>query len=526
MNSKNLNHYKREINLTSSFFAPKNFKNSLFNPIIASSLAFLLGGSLYGQGSITTNCGTSSKCNPITGNVVIKWGNVSNNTNFETSTSNNTTTIIFNKSGTGDGTSTGRINTVNFKDTAFKNNKIFTNSGNHTMTVTLDAGKIFNLSVEKDIFKGNLVINDTGSGDSNQIGAKFTGKFSQGMEGNITVSRTEKDNNRTTLTFDGGNLGKSNAKSTITIQHTGTSDNNNSDNGALVLDFSNNNGGNLYANFRSVDGRGGSVIIKGYNNNTITTTLYGNIGEQELGNPSTKDLNITFENAKMVGIIGHTNSSQANDFQKKVITFKKTPQSTATQEENGDNFVLEGDIISYGTGTVQTNPNTNKGNHVTFENGSMKGNIRALRINNRGGYNKVTFKDANTTFQGKIESAGSYAVYVKNDVNFEGATNNLLANGNNDVILATGNLSGGSNNIIFTSTTSKNTIKGKITANSGSNNITFKNNSSGQTNELNTINATGGSNNITFESNSGSNTITNIATTGGVNTITFGAPAK
>ncbi|MCE3040206.1 beta strand repeat-containing protein, partial [Helicobacter anatolicus] len=199
----------------------KNF----FNPIIASSLAFLLSGSLYGQGSITTNCGTSNSCNSITGDVVIKWGDVSNNANFETSTSDNTTTIIFNKSGTGDSASTGKIDTVNFKDSAFMDKKIFTDNGNHTMTVTLDSGKTFNLTAENTIFNANLVIDDT----SSSPGPNFTGTFKHGVTGNINIGADKNlSNANTTLTF-GDTLAQNSPKElkgNITIYAADASSNN------------------------------------------------------------------------------------------------------------------------------------------------------------------------------------------------------------------------------------------------------------------------------------------------------------
>ncbi|MCE3037653.1 hypothetical protein LW135_07440, partial [Helicobacter sp. faydin-H20] len=529
-----------------------NKKFKIFTPIVASSLAFLLGGSLYGQNITNQNCGASTNCTDITNNITFKFGNMPESTKIDL-TGN---TVTFGKD----------IVTATLKDTGFKTQKF--NFPNKTMTVTLDSGKIFNLEAENAVFKGNLVINDTGSGDSNQIGAKFTGKFSHGMEGNITVSRTEKDENRTTLTFNDGDLGSQNNKSTITIQRAGTSENkskdNNGANGALVLDFSKNSKGNLYANFRSVNQGGGNVIIKGYNNNnnTITTTLYGNIGEQELSSPSTKDLNITFENAKMVGNIGHTfnvNGSgqaqgntqrQANDFQKRVVIFKNSAsQATNINTKNTEpNYVLTGNINSFGTGYASGKADTNKGNHVIFEHGSMKGNIFASRYGFRTGYNEVIFKDANTTFFGTIRVAGSFQSESKNDVTFTGATNTLKANGNNnDVILSNGNGCDvhnncqhgviGSNNITFENTTTKNTIEGNITTEAGINNVIFENNTtSAQNNSIDAIiamglrnwefGAFGGTNNITFKNHSGNNTIGSVSALKGTNNIIFGASAK
>ncbi|MCE3047831.1 hypothetical protein LW138_07080, partial [Helicobacter sp. faydin-H17] len=258
------------------------------------------------------------------------------------------------------------------------------------------------------------------------------------------------------------------------------------------------------ANIQS-DINGGSLTIK-------NGTLEGNIGGQVLESPSTKGLTVTFENAIMKGNIQTgrgQNSSDGNDFQRKDVIFKG---------KNNSDIVLEGDIISYGSG-YGNSLDRNRGNHVVFETGSMKGNIYAKRDGyQRVGYNEVTFKGEGAKLEGNVGAFGGSSK---------------------------GNVSS-TNRVVFEQSGS---IQGKISADGflqyqtfflGKNEIIFKGNgtntiekASSQTSDLDVIVAYTGINEILFD-NHGTNIIKgNIVATDewgnyyswngreSVNTITF-----
>ncbi|WP_104698223.1 autotransporter outer membrane beta-barrel domain-containing protein [Helicobacter sp. 'CLO3_human'] len=139
--------------------------------------------------------------------------------------------------------------------------------------------------------------------------------------------------------------------------------------------------------------------IKGGNLTIKNGMLVGNIGGQVLSIPGTKDLTIVFDGTKMQGDI-QTGSGDlnGNDFQRKEITFMNLA--------NNSEFALTGSIISYGSG-YGLSLDRNKGNHVTFEKGSMKGHIQTYRDRaQRVGYNEVIFKDDGAKLEGNIEALG------------------------------------------------------------------------------------------------------------------------
>ncbi|RDU66139.1 hypothetical protein CQA62_06810, partial [Helicobacter cholecystus] len=80
----------------------------------------------------------------------------------------------------------------------------------------------------------------------------------------------------------------------------------------------------------------------------------GNIGGNGLGSPSTSDLIVNFLNGST--LTGNIETA-ANYFAANKVTFKSGNSS--------ENFVLTGNIISYGRGYVGSS-DTNKGNHITF----------------------------------------------------------------------------------------------------------------------------------------------------------------
>ncbi|WP_158654548.1 hypothetical protein, partial [Helicobacter pametensis] len=148
-------------------------------------------------------------------------------------------------------------------------------------------------------------------------------------------------------------------------------------------------------------------------------TVYGS----QIGN-----LSVTFEEgATMEGnIMGGTqagdNNGIGNDHQKKIVTFKGANSAST--------IVMTGDIVSYGTGSTNGNNGgyKNAGNHVTFDQGSMRGSILASHPTGSSttsygrGYNKIVFKQdgAMITSIGKkrdnILAQGGGA----NDIRFEG----------------------------------------------------------------------------------------------------------
>ncbi|MCE3037663.1 hypothetical protein LW135_07525, partial [Helicobacter sp. faydin-H20] len=142
----------------------KNF----FNPIIASSLAFLLGGSLYGQ-NVNTSCSSSMNCTDIKDHIFFKFN--STNTPEGSNIDFVGYTVTFGKS----------INSATLKDSYFQSKSF--NFPNKIMTVVLKSNKTFNLEASKAIFNGSLTVYNE---DINSR-PTFTGKFSHGMQGNIII---------------------------------------------------------------------------------------------------------------------------------------------------------------------------------------------------------------------------------------------------------------------------------------------------------------------------------------------------
>ncbi|WP_158654760.1 hypothetical protein, partial [Helicobacter sp. 'CLO3_human'] len=220
--------------------------------------------------------------------------------------------------------------------------------------------------------------------------------------------------------------------------------------------------------------RGGNLIIK-------NGTLAGQIGAQSLVEPNTKDLVIVFDGAKMEGNIQTgSNISYGNDFQRKEITFKNAA-------DNNLNVVLTGNIIAYGSG-YGFSLDRSKGNHVTFESGSMKGNVWAYTDRHeRAAYNEIVFKGENARLGGNIEaSGGSYygGSRATNRVIFEQSgviSGYVLATSNtNDSTNKVVTPYQGKNEIIFNGE-SGNAIEGGVIAKSGINEIVFNNKSAANT---------------------------------------------
>ncbi|MCE3039071.1 beta strand repeat-containing protein, partial [Helicobacter anatolicus] len=399
--------------------------------------------------------------------------------------------------------------------------------GNLIVDYNNQTGKNFTLDLSNapdgaTSFAGHLKIANQKAGmNGNQN--TFSATLNYDLTGSVTLSGASGDNTiKLTHGSLRGNIGSGYAA--------------NGGENKLTIDFTNSDKTSQLAANTS-----GRVVgdIYTYNNDqqkmTITIKgggLQGNIriAGPNNGAPGTGDLIVNFEDgAVMEGNIGHSKISEANDYQKREVTFKKANSETMTSKD-GDNFVLTGNITSNGTGYPDGKTiGIEKGNHVTFEHGSMKGNISSGYDNlRRQGYNQVTFKEENAKLVGSIslvnggrneihfEKGGAITGTIQtgtdgfaytlngnqtniwNRITFDGDNNASISNngGNGDVISSngrmnhivfngagtntiTGNISaknlwgGNGNNTIIFNSNGNNTIKGNIVTNSGSNIIVF-----------------------------------------------------
>ncbi|MCE3040408.1 hypothetical protein, partial [Helicobacter anatolicus] len=483
----------------------KTNKFKIFNPIVASSLALILGsGSVYG-GNIESSCGSDNSCNQVEGNITFQWGSVSDG-DFSVSSSG---------TGSKDRVVTFKdevIKQVTLKDTSFQNGYVFTNGGSHTMTIDFktinlngkntDTTRAFTFNAD-NLFTGNLLIAGLDKDNSLQNGFSdkitFAADFKQGMKGNIEV--------------------RGNGKHTISL-----------------------NNKEIEGNIKSNE-QGGNLTIK----NGI---LKGNIGGNTIGSPDAKDFYITFEDSKMIGNI----QSADNDFSRRNVVFKAS-ENQLLNTDGSDNFILVGNITSNGTG-LGDNLDKNNGNYVVFEVGSMQGDIVSdgEKGFGRAGYNKVEFKAAGAKLKGNIR--GNFVKYSDlrstNEVTFSGASSILEGNIDSqanvesvvtftnggvitgDVKASTTSAGGSAINKVTFSGVGTNIIQGKITSNKSKNIIIFNEgditstlSDSSVKNEIKGGIESSGDNEIIFKNaygakNSVSNSITgDILASGGNNTITF-----
>ncbi|MCE3040525.1 beta strand repeat-containing protein, partial [Helicobacter anatolicus] len=559
-----------------------NKKFKIFTPIVASSLALVLNTNFaqagcmseFTSGTIPIVCAGASSGSESRKDNLLQWNATGSNFKsyiplFNGGASDVITKLTFKfdssgsdlqKDGSLEANSTlkagSNVNSIVLKGNTKGIQMNKDGQGNLIVDYNQQTGKNFTLDLSDapdgaTSFAGHLKITNQKAGDNGSKNT-FTATLNYDLTGSVTLSGASGEN---TIKLTHGSL-----RGNIGSGYTDTPSEN-----KLTIDFTNSDAKPQPATANTSGRIVGDIYTRNSDQQNMTITikgggLQGNIRTSgENSSPSTGTLTVNFEDgAVMEGNIGHkfnVNSSghaqgdtqkEANDFQKRVVVFKNSaPQATNTQNTE-PNYVLTGNINSFGTGYTGENPDTNKGNHVTFEHGSMKGNIFASRYNYRAGYNEVIFKDANTTFFGTIRAAGSFQVSSRNVVTFEGATNTLKANeNNNDVILSDGNGCDGYNNckhdvlgfnsITFKGTTTNNTIDGNITTEAGTNNVTFEDNaSSAQNNSINgaivvmdfrdyNFDAFGGTNNITFKNHSGSNTIHDVRASKGTNNIIFAA---
>ena len=185
-----------------------------------------------------------------------------------------------------------------------------------------------------------------------------------GITGNVTISGIDSEN---TFTFNGDNasIGSEATKSTITVSAGNTT----------ITGLT-----TLHGNIIRTDGNNSNGIITF----DTKTNMIGNITRNGgLGSPSVGDLTVNFKAGSTLqgniqtGVLGN-----GNDYSSNQVTFSGTTNVT--------DIVMKGDIISYGTG-VGNNTTPDNGNHITFTNGSMQGNVTAHEQSGRGGYNTITF---------------------------------------------------------------------------------------------------------------------------------------
>ncbi|MCE3039070.1 beta strand repeat-containing protein, partial [Helicobacter anatolicus] len=546
----------------------QNKKLKFFTPIVASSLALILGsGSAYAD-TCTSSSGTPILCagtkdNETKVDKILAWNGGQTKPPIKTympvlhdggSQPIESLTFKFMDSGNSiqkENSSTAEkavltvgndTNSVLIKGNQ-KGIQMNTNGqGNLIVDYNNQTGKNFTLDLQDapdgaTSFAGHLKITNQKAGGSGQENT-FSATLNYDLKGSVTLSGASGNN---TIKFNHGSLRGNIGSGWVA---------NGSEN-KLTIDFTGNKEGRIE----------GDIYTRKDDQNNMTITikdggLKGNIrnANGENGGEQTGDLIVNFEDgAVMEGNIGHSTTSEANDFQKKQVTFKAQTSNTPASKNSEDNFVLTGNITSYGTGPGwSAELHTENGNHVTFEHGSMKGNISSgYDTRTREGYNKVTFQGENAKLVGSIslinggqneihfekggeitgliytntdsygKSFGNREKRIYNRITFDGTQNaSIISSNNNENVISS---SGRANYIIFNGT-GTNTITGNIFARNfyfgtGNNTITF--NGNGTNTITGNITAGSGSNVIIFNSN-GNNTITgNIITNSGSNIIVF-----
>ena len=164
-----------------------------------------------------------------------------------------------------------------------------------------------------------------------------------------------------------------------------------------------------------------NIYLPSNNSNSIVVNLgnthsniafRGKIGGRDgltLGDPNVGNVIVNImQGSGFTGNIQTGLASNGNDFSSNQVTF------SGARDANGTGAtVFVGNIISYGTGSGGR-LDTDNGNHVTFQEGSMEGNIRALSTapSNENwvtkGYNEVIFSgNMGQNITGSIEASGS-----------------------------------------------------------------------------------------------------------------------
>ncbi|WP_300224013.1 autotransporter outer membrane beta-barrel domain-containing protein [uncultured Helicobacter sp.] len=151
------------------------------------------------------------------------------------------------------------------------------------------------------------------------------------------------------------------------------------------------------------------MVHNNQNNFSVTfktgTSLHADITRDgNMYDPNAGNVTVNFNNGStMVGNIKTGVAEEGNDFSSNIVTF--------SDASNVEDIVLTGNIYSGGARS------DNDGNHVTFTNGSMRGDI-ITEIKYYGGYNSVTFSQNGAKLEGNINSSGGVWGDSKNIVNF------------------------------------------------------------------------------------------------------------
>ncbi|WP_158654751.1 beta strand repeat-containing protein, partial [Helicobacter sp. 'CLO3_human'] len=423
----------------------KFFQNSFFKPVVASSLALLLGSTLYGDTNISNpNCVESGNCTDITKDINFKFG-----TGENTQISEDSKTVTFSK----------KQENVTLKDTNFTGN-VFNFPGS-TMTINfenrsgdgagegINAKRTFNLEATND-FKGNLKI--IGGNGNNEV----TGKFSKNFEGNFTI-----ENNR----------GYGGAKVTFTFGEETTSEEvpaTAQSSGIFKGDISNNSGtatftfnkdgeiqGAIQAYASAWKHLGKNIVVFKGTTNTITGKILSSGGSNTItfGGNSVGAVNSETPTNTITGdIIADKDARYYSG--SNTITFEK---GTST---------IKGNVNAYGSGATNT---------ITFNGttNTIEGNISTGAATYGGdGANTITFNGTTNTITGKIFSSGgtNTLTFGGNSATTNGGSTNTITG---DIVAETNNRRRSGNNIITFENGTTNTIKGNISAYGSTNTIVF-----------------------------------------------------
>ncbi|MCE3049192.1 hypothetical protein, partial [Helicobacter kayseriensis] len=478
-------------------------KFKLFRPIVASSLALVLGsGSVYGECTATASAdsnlpilcsGTTSSEQNVQSNI-LGWnatqeglpssayiptlhdqhGSVPEKLTFkfmDSSGSSGKVTTDASGEQTEAILKAGDNNTATFV-TLKGNTKGIQMGASGTGTLVIDFGNgadvqrnftldLSNTAEGEFSFKGNILVKSgKGHGGKPEThNSKFVGIFGKDVIGKIQLLKIDSGNTSgasNELTFKEranliGNLEASSGKNTITFE-----------NGSILGSVSASSGGGTFGTANT------TITFKGEN-----TQIQGKVSAFSGTYGGNGTNNIFFEKGGAIRNASITHSDENTAILAEVginnITFKSQDKSNS----------IKGDIIAKNTTSVGGGSNT-----ITFGDTSAQAGISSSSVTNSiagnisaqaTSTNTITFNTAGTnTITGSI-SAGTtaYGGHGKNIITFGASSTQtaLLANSTNTI---TGNISvsGGTNTITF-NTAGTNTISGNITADSGDNNITF-----------------------------------------------------
>ena len=426
------------------------FRLSFFKPLIASSLSLVLTSAVYANPTIIVDQTSDGTKTPT---LMFQWQKKDNKYY----------TPLYGTGSTGDSQTSKPENLeIWFNKTqqngstasSVSNKNVVIIGGTTDNKVKLEITDGYGLSVNDG--KGSLRANlAQGNGSEVSVTIDNLQHSSYALEANLTI------NGREEATFNGTFGGH--IKNGVTFNNPKATSNITMKNGANIEgDITINGAKNATIKFEG--GTGTSTVndasdsIKGLSQtivgNIITgrlggtlsithATLKGNVGGQtQLGGiVNGEKLELSFDNSKMIGNVLNGTPTDASDELPKNITFKNNTQ---------DDIVLEGNVISYGRGVIgATNQDLDQGIHLTFEKGSMKGNISALHVRNRGGRNALIFKDTNgsQSITGNIETT-AYSQAGRNDILFEG-NGTINGNATTKADPTTGARAGGVINIYF-----------------------------------------------------------------------------